>query len=102
MVLRNINPRGLQFLRRHWSALRFQSVLVCLESQRWKEGGRSSTAIGYARPQLEVHIAAGLQVGLTQPEIVEIIIQMAVYAGFPCAINGLLAAQVVFDRHASS
>ena len=59
------------------------------------------TALGTARPQLEVHIAAGLNVGLSQQEISEIVIQMAVYAGFPAAINGLNAAKTVFDRHSS-
>lgn len=56
------------------------------------------TALGNARPQLEVHIAAGLNVGLSQEEIIEIVIQMAVYAGFPAAINGLNAAKAVLDR----
>lgn len=60
------------------------------------------TALGHARPQLEVHVAAGRNVGLTEEEIVEIIIQMAVYAGFPAAINGLNAAKAVFDRHSES
>lgn len=59
------------------------------------------TALGNARPQLEVHVAAGLNVGLTEEEIVEIIMQMAVYAGFPAAINGLNAAKAVFVRHAA-
>lgn len=54
------------------------------------------TAMGTARPQLEVHIHAGLKVGVTQQEITEIIIQMAVYAGFPAALNGLAAAKAVF------
>ncbi len=57
------------------------------------------TALGFAGPQLEVHVAAGLNVGLTEQEIIEIIIQMAVYAGFPAAINGLNAAKAVFERH---
>ncbi len=60
------------------------------------------SALGNARPQLEVHVAAGLNVGLTREEIVEIIMQMSVYAGFPAAINGLNAAQAVFDRHPES
>ena len=60
------------------------------------------TALGFAGPQLEVHVAAGLNVGLTKQEIVEIIIQMAVYAGFPAAINGLNAAKAAFDRHPES
>ncbi|MCF6691756.1 carboxymuconolactone decarboxylase family protein [Raoultella terrigena] len=54
------------------------------------------TASGNAAPQLKVHIAAGLHVGLTQEEIVEVIVQMAVYAGFPAALNGLFAAKEVF------
>jgi len=55
------------------------------------------TAMGNALPQLKVHIAAGLNVGLSRTEIVEIIIQMAVYAGFPAALNGLFAAKEVFS-----
>lgn len=54
------------------------------------------TAMGNATPQLEVHIEAGLNVGLTPTEIVETIMQMAVYAGFPAALNGLFAAKKVF------
>lgn len=54
------------------------------------------TALGNAEPQLKVHIAAGLNVGLTQEEITEAIMQMAVYAGFPAALNGLFAARAVF------
>ena len=53
-------------------------------------------AMGHALPQLKVHVAAGLHVGLTRDEILEIIIQMAVYAGFPAALNALFAAQEVF------
>lgn len=54
------------------------------------------TALGNAAPQLKVHIEAGLNVGLTRDEIVETIMQMAVYAGFPAALNGLFAAKEVF------
>ncbi|WP_434660888.1 carboxymuconolactone decarboxylase family protein [Klebsiella sp. MISC125] len=57
------------------------------------------TALGNAAPQLKVHIAAGLNVGLTQEEITEVIMQMAVYAGFPAALNGLFAAKEVFATH---
>ena len=53
------------------------------------------TAMGNAAPQLKVHIEAGLNVGLSRDEITEIIMQMAVYAGFPAALNGLLAAKDV-------
>lgn len=56
------------------------------------------TAMGNAAPQLKVHIEAGLNVGLSRGEITEIIMQMAVYAGFPAALNGLFAAKEVFAR----
>ena len=56
------------------------------------------TALGNAEPQLKVHIAAGLNVGLTQEEITEVIMQMAVYAGFPASLNGLAAAREVFAQ----
>lgn len=55
-------------------------------------------AMGNAAPQLKVHIEAGLNVGLSRQEITEILMQMAVYAGFPAALNGLFAAKEVFDR----
>ena len=54
------------------------------------------TALGNAALQLKVHIEAGLNVGLSRDEITEIIMQMAVYAGFPAALNGLFAAKEVF------
>ena len=56
----------------------------------------SLTALGNARPQLEVHIHGALNVGCSRTEVVEVIMQMAVYAGFPAAVNGLFAAQAVF------
>ena len=54
------------------------------------------TALGNATPQLKVHIRGALNVGCTRDEIVETIMQMAVYAGFPAALNGLAAAKEVF------
>lgn len=57
-------------------------------------------ALGTAQPQLKVHVAAGLNVGLSPDEITEILMQMAVYAGFPAALNGLFAAQEVFAARA--
>jgi 4-carboxymuconolactone decarboxylase len=56
----------------------------------------SLAAMGNATPQLKVHIEAGLNVGLSRQEITEILMQMAVYAGFPAALNGLFAAKEVF------
>jgi len=54
------------------------------------------TALGNAAPQLKVHLNAALNVGCTRTEIVEVMIQMAVYAGFPAALNGVLLAKEVF------
>lgn len=54
------------------------------------------TALGNAAPQLKVHIQGALNVGATREEVVETIMQMAVYAGFPAALNGLAAAKEVF------
>lgn len=54
------------------------------------------TALGNAQPQLKVHLQGALNVGVTREEIVEVIMQMSVYAGFPAALNGLAAAREVF------
>jgi len=54
------------------------------------------TAMGTAAPQLKVHIAGALNVGCQPAEIVEIILQMAVFAGFPAAIKALNLAREVF------
>lgn len=59
------------------------------------------TALGNASPQLKVHIEAGLNVGLSREEITETIMQMAVYAGFPAALNGLFAAKEIFAERAA-
>ena len=53
-------------------------------------------AMGNAQPQLRVHIHAGLNVGLSRDEITELLMQIAVYAGFPAALNGLFTAKAVF------
>ena len=54
------------------------------------------TALGNAQPQLKVHIHAALNVGCTPDEIVEVVMQMAVYAGFPSALNGIAMVKQVF------
>lgn len=56
----------------------------------------SLATLGHARPQLEVHLHAALNVGCTRTEVVEVLMQMAVYAGFPAALNALFAAEKVF------
>lgn len=56
------------------------------------------TAMGTATPQLKVHIQGALNVGCKKEEIVEVILQMAVFAGFPAAINGINASREVFEK----
>jgi 4-carboxymuconolactone decarboxylase len=55
------------------------------------------TALGHAAPQLRVHVHAALHVGCTPAEVVETVMQMAVYAGFPAALNGLAVVREVFE-----
>ncbi|AXV38418.1 MAG: carboxymuconolactone decarboxylase family protein [Methanobacteriaceae archaeon] len=55
------------------------------------------TALGTAELQLKSHITAALNAGCTREEIIEIMIQLAAYAGFPAAINGINAAKDVFE-----
>lgn len=54
------------------------------------------TAMGTAPAQLRVHLHGALNVGATPEEIIEVVMQMAVFAGFPAALNGLAAAKAVF------
>jgi 4-carboxymuconolactone decarboxylase len=58
------------------------------------------TAMGNAAPQLRVHIHGARNVGCSQQEIIEVIMQMAVYAGFPAALNGLFVAKEIFAQEA--
>jgi len=51
---------------------------------------------GHTAPQLKVNIASARRIGLSREEISEVIWQMALYGGFPAAINGLNAALEVF------
>ncbi|XZG70458.1 carboxymuconolactone decarboxylase family protein [Chitinibacteraceae bacterium HSL-7] len=53
-------------------------------------------ALGNAQPQLKVHLHGALNVGCSRAEVIEVLMQMAVYAGFPTALNGVFAAKEVF------
>ncbi len=47
--------------------------------------------------EVELHARAALRRGLTRKQIIETIVQVAPYAGFPVTNHGLLAAQRAFD-----
>jgi len=52
-------------------------------------------AKGNAPSQLRFHIGGGLRAGLSEGEIVEIMLLISLYAGFPAALNGILATREV-------
>ncbi|WP_462163008.1 carboxymuconolactone decarboxylase family protein [Pseudoalteromonas xiamenensis] len=56
------------------------------------------TALGHCTPQLKVHLNAALNVGCTEDEIKEMLLQMSVYAGFPAALNGMFAFKDVLEQ----
>ena len=66
---------------------------------RWLATVAALTALGgQTGPQLKVNIAAALRSGATKREVGEVIWQMALYGGFPAAINGLNTALEVFEE----
>jgi len=56
------------------------------------------TALGNREDQLRDHIQAALNIGCTRQELVETILMMAVYAGFPVAIKGMQIARDMLLR----
>ena len=55
-------------------------------------------ALGNARPQLKMHVHGALNVGCTRDEVLEVILQLSVFAGFPAALNGVTAAREVLEE----
>ncbi|MBS7576320.1 MULTISPECIES: carboxymuconolactone decarboxylase family protein [unclassified Enterococcus] len=53
---------------------------------------------GDTGPQLEVHFKASLNVGITQEEIVETLIQCIPYVGFPRVLNATFIAKKIFSN----
>jgi 4-carboxymuconolactone decarboxylase len=56
------------------------------------------TTLGGTEPQLEVHINAGLNVGLTAREVVEALLHCIPYTGFPRVLNAIFVAKRVFEE----
>jgi 4-carboxymuconolactone decarboxylase len=54
------------------------------------------TVLGYSQSELKEHIRGALNVGCSREEILEIILQMAVYAGFPAALEAVKTAAALF------
>lgn len=58
-------------------------------------------AQGHAQPQLATHIAGALHCGCSQAQVVATLLQVAVFAGVPAALNGIDTARTVFARVAA-
>lgn len=58
----------------------------------------SLITLGHAQPQLKLHMRAALNVGVTPSELLEIVIQMAVYAGVPACMNALSSYREVIKE----
>lgn len=56
------------------------------------------TVLGTAPRELQIHIRGALNVGCSRQEVLEVIMQMSIYGGFPAALNGLKTARATFDE----
>lgn len=54
---------------------------------------------GDTASQLKIHIRGGLNVGLSQDEIIETFVQCLPYVGFPKVLNAVSAAKDVFAKN---
>jgi len=59
-------------------------------------------SLGHAPLELKSHVNMALHVGWSRQEIVEALMQLTVYVGFPTAINAIFTAKEVFDEIDSS
>ena len=49
-----------------------------------------------ANTPLSIHMHGALNIGLTRRELIEVIVQSSIYAGFPAAVNAMQIAREVF------
>ncbi|MFB6723846.1 carboxymuconolactone decarboxylase family protein [Kribbella sp. NPDC056345] len=56
------------------------------------------TAFGDTAPQLRVHLGAALNVGLSRAQVIETLIHVVSYAGFPRVLNAVAVARQVFEE----
>ncbi|OPA72989.1 carboxymuconolactone decarboxylase [Paenibacillus selenitireducens] len=58
----------------------------------------SLTTQGGCEPQLNVHINAALNVGLSPNEVIEAIMHCIPYTGFPRVLNAVFVAKQIFEE----
>ena len=68
-------------------ALRDRSLITCAVL----------TALG-KEPQLKVHMKGALNIGISREEILEMMVHLAHYSGWPTAVNGTRVAEAVFKE----
>jgi 4-carboxymuconolactone decarboxylase len=56
-------------------------------------------ALQHSPLELKAHLHGALKLGWTKQELVEVLIQIVLYAGFPAAIHGVMAAKEVFAEY---
>ncbi len=56
----------------------------------------SLTTLGFGGDELRAHVHNALNAGCTKDEIIEAMMQMSIYAGFPAALHALEIAREVF------
>jgi 4-carboxymuconolactone decarboxylase len=56
-------------------------------------------ALQHSPLELKAHLHGALKLGWKKEELVEVLMQIVLYAGFPAAIHALLAAKEVFAEH---
>jgi 4-carboxymuconolactone decarboxylase len=110
LLKRMLGEKRAEETRRRWQKLSpdFERyVLEFLSGEIWSRTGLSlkikslctiSALAALGRPQgLELNIRMALQNGATREEIIETLLQIAPYAGFPAAWEGLQIAEQVFE-----
>lgn len=61
----------------------------------------SCVTLGNAVPQLLAHIEAAFNVGATREEVIEVILQTALYAGFATVTNSFFSAKELLSKKKS-
>jgi 4-carboxymuconolactone decarboxylase len=91
-------------IRDDWGKLIVDTVLPNGVWSRPGLGQRDRSLITIAalcalhRPnELKLHIERGLDNGLSREEVCEVVMHMAIYGGFPVAVEGMAVAKEVFD-----
>jgi 4-carboxymuconolactone decarboxylase len=58
--------------------------------------------VGNRAEALRLHLVGALGCGATMAEVIEVLIQISVYAGFPSALNAFAVARAVFENRSAS